>query len=141
MDELFRLLREKGALAFKAASGTHGVGFFKVEYRDGTYYLNNSPTSEHSLRGRIKKFKSFYIVTEYVNMHDEIKALYPGSVNTIRVMMLNRDGHHPQIMDAYMRIGSAKSGVTDNVAYGGIVCSIDVDSGEYREGLRIVCVN
>ncbi len=138
LDELFRLLREKGALAFKAASGTHGVGFFKVEYRDGTYYLNNSPTSEHSLRGRIKKFKSFYIVTEYVNMHDEIKALYPGSVNTIRVMMLNRDGHHPQIMDAYMRIGSAKSGVTDNVAYGGIVCSIDVDSGEYREGLRIV---
>lgn len=137
-DELFRLLREKGTLAFKSASGTHGIGFFKAEYRNGTYYLNNAPTSEKELRNQIKRFKSFYIVTEYVNMHDEIKALYPGSVNTIRVMMLNRDGHHPQILDAYMRIGSVKSGVTDNVAYGGIVCSIDVDSGTYNNGLRIV---
>lgn len=137
-DELFRLLREKGMLAFKSASGTHGVGFFKAEYRDATYYLNNAPTSEQGLRNQIKRFRSVYIVTEYVNMHDEIKALYPGSVNTIRVMMLNRDGHHPQILDAYMRIGSVKSGVTDNVAYGGIVCSIDADSGIYSNGLQIV---
>lgn len=137
-DELFRLLREKGVLAFKSASGTHGIGFFKAEYRDGDYYLNNVLTSEYGSRNQINRFRSFYIVTEYVNMHDEIKALYSGSVNTIRVMMLNRDGHHPKILDAYMRIGSVSSGVTDNVAYGGIVCSIDVDSGTYNNGLRIV---
>lgn len=137
-DELFRLLREKGKLAFKSASGTHGAGFYKVEFRDGQYYLNNNAVSEHALRKTIDKFKSFYIVTEYVNMHDQIKALYDGAVNTIRIMTLNRDGHHPQIMDAYMRIGSVKSGVTDNVAYGGVVCSIDVETGEYGNGLQIV---
>lgn len=100
--------------------------------------MNNVLTSEYGSRNQINRFRSFYIVTEYVNMHDEIKALYSGSVNTIRVMMLNRDGHHPKILDAYMRIGSVSSGVTDNVAYGGIVCSIDVDSGTYNNGLRIV---
>lgn len=137
-DDMFRLLREKGKLAFKSASGTHGVGFYKVEYRDEGYFLNNKRSSEYSLRKTIDGFRSFYIVTEYVTMHDEIKKLYPESVNTIRILMLNRDGHHPQILDAYMRIGSVSSGVTDNVAYGGIVCSIDVDTGEYYDGLQLV---
>ena len=137
-DELFRLLREKGMLAFKSASGTHGVGFYKVEYREGGYYLNNKSYTEYGLRGVINRFKSFYIVTEYINMHDDIKALYAGAVNTIRVMMINRDGHHPELLDAYMRIGSVKSGVTDNVAYGGVVCSIDMETGKYENGLQIV---
>lgn len=137
-DELFRLLREKGKLAFKSASGTHGIGFYKVEHRDGRYYVNNKVYSEYGLRDLINRFKSFYIVTEYINMHDDMKALYAGAVNTIRVMMINRDGHHPQLLDAYMRIGSVKSGVTDNVAYGGVVCSIDMETGEYGNGLQLI---
>ena len=137
-DELFRLLREKGKLAFKAASGTHGIGFYKVEYADGKYYLNTKEVSETDIRNVINSFGAFYIVTEYVNMHDDIKNIFAGSVNTIRVMMINRDGHHPQLMDAYMRIGSGKSGVTDNVAYGGVVCSINMETGEYGNGLQLV---
>jgi len=136
-DELLRLLRQEGKLALKAASGTHGIGFYKMHYEDGKYYLNNEETTEYGIRSTINSFKSFYVVTDYINMHDEIKALYAGSVNTIRVMMLNRDGHHPQLMDAYMRIGSEKSGVTDNVAFGGVVCTIDAATGEYGNGMQI----
>jgi len=137
-DEMLRLLREKGKLALKAASGTHGVGFYKMHYEDGRYYLNNKETTEFGIRETIKSFKSFYIVTEYINMHDDIKNIFAGSVNTIRVMMINRDGHHPQLMDAYMRIGTEKSGVTDNVAYGGVVCSVDLETGEFSNGLQLV---
>lgn len=136
-DELFRLLREKGKLALKAASGTHGIGFYKMHYEDGKYYLNNKETTEYSIRKTIRSFKSYYVVTEYINMHDDIKKLFAGSVNTIRVMMINRDGHHPQLMDAYMRIGSERSGVTDNVAYGGVVCTVDLETGEFGNGMQI----
>ena len=136
-DELFRLLRQEGKLALKASSGTHGMGFYKMHYEDGKYYLNNEEVSEHGIRKTINSFKSFYVVTNYINMHDQIKEIYAGSVNTIRVMMMNRDGHHPQLMDAYMRIGSVKSGVTDNVAFGGVVCSINLETGEYSNGLQL----
>ena len=136
-DELFRLLRQEGKLALKAASGTHGVGFYKMHYEDGKYYLNNEETTEYGIRSTINSFKAFYIVTDYINMHDQMKEIYAGSVSTIRVMMLNRDAHHPQMMDAYMRIGSVKSGVTDNVAFGGVVCTIDMETGEFGNGMQI----
>lgn len=136
-DELLRLLRQEGKLALKAASGTHGVGFYKMHYEDGKYYLNNKETSEYGILNTINSFKSFYIVTNYINMHDQIKEIYAGSVNTIRIMMINRDGHHPQLMDAYMRIGSKKSGVTDNVAFGGVVCSVNMETGEYSNGMQL----
>lgn len=136
-DELLRLLREKGKLALKAASGTHGVGFYKLEFENGFYFLNNEKISEYGIKKVIDSFKSFYIVTEYINMHNDIKNIFSGSVNTIRVMMINRDGHHPELMDAYMRIGTKKSGVTDNVAFGGVVCSVNLKNGEFGNGLQL----
>lgn len=136
-DELFRLLRQEGKLALKAASGTHGVGFYKMHYEKGKYYLNNKLTTEQGIRSTINSFKSFYVVTDYIRQHEQINEIYAGSVNTIRVMMINRDGHHPQLLDAYMRIGSKKSGVTDNVAFGGVVCTIDMETGEYGNGMQL----
>ena len=109
-DDLFRLLRDKGNLALKAASGTHGIGFYKMSYENGTYYMNNEESSEYEIRQTILNFKSYYVVTEYINMHDQIKTLYAGSVNTLRIMMINRDGYNPQLLDAYMRIGSKNDG-------------------------------
>lgn len=130
-DDLFRLLRERGNLALKAASGTHGIGFYKMSYEDGKYYMNNEESSEYEIRRTILNFRSYYVVTEYINMHQQIKDLYAGSVNTLRIMMINRDGYNPQILDAYMRIGSSTTGTTDNVAFGGVFCKIDVDTGRY----------
>lgn len=136
-DDLFRLLRDKGKLALKAASGTHGIGFYKLSYEDKEYYLNNRLSSEYEITKTIRGFKSFYIVTEYVTMHDTIKQIYGGSVNTIRVLMINSDGFHPQLLDSYMRIGSSKSGVTDNIAFGGVTCRVDINTGEYNGGEQL----
>jgi hypothetical protein len=63
-------------------------------------------------------------------MHDDLKAIYPKSVNSIRVMVINEEGHDPKIMQAYMRIGSSKTGFTDNVGYGGICVMVDKETGE-----------
>jgi len=136
-DDILRLLRQEGKLALKASSGTHGIGFYKMHYENGKYYLNNEETTAYGIRSTINSFKSFYVITNYINMHDQIKKIYAGSVNTIRIMMINRDGHHPQLLDAYMRIGSKKSGVTDNVAFGGVVCTINMETGEYGNGMQI----
>lgn len=147
LDDLFRLLRCKGALALKAASGTHGTGFYKMAFVNGSYYMNNEESSEYEIERIIRNFRCYYIVTEYVDMHEQIKELYAGSVNTLRVMMINRSGYHPQLLDAYMRIGSSTTGTTDNVAYGGVFCKIDIATGVYghaeqsKEHVLVSCPN
>ena len=68
-----------------------------------------------------------------VAMHDDLKRIYPKSVNTVRVMVVNRKGYDPKIMQTYMRIGSSSTGFTDNVGYGGICVMIDKETGQlYR---------
>lgn len=38
-----------------------------------------------------------YLVTEYINMCDELKAVYDGAVNTVRMIVFKKDGKNPQI--------------------------------------------
>ena len=86
----------------------------------------------------IRSFNSYYIVTEYLFLHEELRRIYPHSVNTIRVAVVNQSGFEPKIMQTYMRIGSSSTGFTDNVGYGGICAKVDIDTGEYYCPERIV---
>lgn len=128
-DDLFRLLRDKGILAMKPSAGTHGDGFYRLEYKDGDYFVNGEVRTEEQMRDLVRSFKSFYVVTEYLFMHPGLRDIYPHSLNTIRVAVTNREATNPRIMQAYMRIGSSSSGFTDNVGYGGICAHIRLEDG------------
>lgn len=128
-----QLLREKGKLAVKPSAGTHGDGFYCMSYEDGEFYANGEKHTEDEILKLMNERKSFYVVTEYLEMHDFLKAIYPKSVNTIRVMVINKNGHDPKIMQTYMRIGSSTTGFTDNVGYGGICVMVDKETGELSE--------
>ena len=117
----------------KASAGTHGDGFYCLAYEDGQMTANGQVVDRDSLEELINGLRSYYVVTEYIQMHDDIKKIYARSVNSIRVMVINADGYNPEIMQTYMRIGSSKTGYTDNVGYGGICAMVDRESGElYR---------
>ncbi len=130
-EDMFKLLRQEKLLALKPSSGTHGDGFYRMEYADGKYLINGNEMTEDEIVEMICGFKSIYIITEYLFMHKELKKIYPNSVNTIRVAVVNQSAYAPKIMQTYMRIGSSKSGFTDNVGYGGICAKIDIESGRY----------
>ena len=132
-EDVVRLLRDKGRLAIKKTAGTYGIGFYKVEYKDGRYYSNREECDEAGFKKIIEGLDD-YIVTEFVEMHHELKKLYPDAVNTIRVMVINEHGDDPIIPFAYMRIGTKKSGIVDNVAQGGMFCRIDAEDGHYYDG-------
>lgn len=129
-DDVIRLLENESNLVFKPSAGTHGDGFYRFEYNDGAYLINGKPSSKEEIVTTINSQKSFYIITECLTMHDELRRFYPKSVNTIRVMVINSSGYEPKIMQTYMRIGSEKTGFTDNVGYGGICVSINKETGE-----------
>lgn len=131
-DGVLELLQDKKKLVFKPSSGTHGDGFYCLEHDDNGYYINGNAASGSDIKNLINKQKSFYVVTDYINMHHEIKEIYAKSVNSIRVMAINETGYDPKIMQTYIRIGSSKTGYTDNVGYGGICAMIDADGYIYQ---------
>ncbi len=131
IDGLVALLKTEGKLALKASAGTHGDGFYCLSYENGAVHINGKPSDEQALKDLLESFKSFYVITEYIdNMHPFLKGIYPKSVNTVRVMVVNPHGYDPKILQTYMRIGSEKTGYTDNVGYGGVCAMIDMESGE-----------
>lgn len=130
-EGLVALLKQEGKLALKASAGTHGDGFYCLSYENDAVHINGTASDERGLEELLESLKSFYIVTEYIgNMHPFLRAIYPKSVNTVRVMIVNAHGYDPQILQTYMRIGSEKTGYTDNVGYGGVCAMINKDTGE-----------
>ena len=138
VSDIISLLIEKEKLVFKPNAGTHGDGFYKLEYCDGTIFANGEAIDEAGLEKLLMSQRSTYVVTEYIDMHPELKKIYPKTVNTIRIMVLNENCDDPKIGHVYMRIGSSKTGYTDNVGYGGICCYADRETGRYYDGETIV---
>ena len=67
------------------------------------------------------------IVEEYILQHDELNRLYSGSVNTIRLCTILKDGvcHH---LGGFLKIGV--TGSVDSMLYGGIYAGIDEKTGK-----------
>lgn len=135
--DVLRLAREVGQLALKPDEGSHGEGFYKLSWDGQGYFLNGDPADEQRILGILEDPNNQYLVTEYIQMHPQMAELYPGSVNTIRVTVFKRDGRTPQIGNVYMRVGSSLTGVVDNVAAGGIVAEVDIESGRYGNAQRL----
>ncbi len=130
MAGVIALLQQEEILVFKPSAGLHGDGFYCLEYRDDSFWINGKATDAAGIEELIRQQRSVYVLTSYICMHPELKKIYPTSVNSIRIMAINRHGYDPQILQTYMRIGSSKTGYTDNVGYGGICSMIDIQTGQ-----------
>lgn len=133
VEGIINLLDDKGVLAAKTSAGTYGIGFYKLESKNHHYYVNGNEYTKENFKEFLKSLDD-YIITEFVEMHKDIKKLNPSSVNTIRVTVINEHGNDPIIPFAFMRVGSKASGVVDNVAQGGMVCKVDVETGRFYNG-------
>lgn len=130
-DGILKLLEYKSKLVFKPNAGLHGDGFYKIELCGENILVNDKKISLEELRSLIYGQRSTYVITDYIEMHKELKKIYDKSVNTIRVMVLNQTCDNPIISQTYMRVGTTKTGVTDNVAFGGIAVHVNPYTGYY----------
>lgn len=67
------------------------------------------------------------ICEELIVQAEELACLHPGSVNTVRVATLVRDGA-PVVLFTFLRIGRGGS-IVDNAGAGGLAASVDKDTG------------
>lgn len=130
-DDIINLLKEKKILAFKPEEGTHGNGFYRAEYIDNKFYMNFKEVTYKEIISILNSNENSYIITEYIQMHDQLKSIYNGSVNTLRILVFKKDGRTPEIGNVYMRIGTSDTGVIDNMSAGGMFAQVDVDTGKY----------
>ena len=65
---------------------------------------------------------------EVVKQSEEVNAIYPGAINTVRIVTILGDDNIPHIICAYFRIGNGK--YVDNFNSGGMVAPVDEKTGE-----------
>jgi hypothetical protein len=132
-DDIFRLVKEKRSLALKPDEGSHGDGFYKFTFDGSDYYLNHEKAEKQDVLNILQDVNNQYIITEYIDMHSELKRIYSGAVNTIRMIVFKKDGVNPVIGNAYMRFGSKRTGAVDNMGAGGMFAKIDIDTGRFYD--------
>lgn len=71
-----------------------------------------------------------FILEELIIQHPEVSAIYPGSINTVRVVTILKD-NIPHVICAYFRIGNGK--YVDNFNSGGMVAPVDIVTGTVRD--------
>lgn len=116
-DEVIEFITGKTKVVLKNSKGQAGQSIKIV-------YLQN--TSAVSILANSKKNK-LDLMEEFVVQHDDLMALAPESLNTIRIItqISNRGG--AEIIGTILRLGCGRE--TDNLSTDGIACPIDFLTG------------
>lgn len=101
----------------KPTDGTCGKGIEKIKVKD---------YSEKDLYKYIKR-KGNVILEELIKQHDGMNKLYPGAINTCRIVTVLKD-MQTKVIVAYLRVGNGA--YVDNFNSGGMVVPVNVKNGK-----------
>ena len=109
---IFSLLRKKSILAAKKCHGGHGEGFYKLEYKDGSIWVNGKRISDNNFWELIHSMRG-YIITDFIKPAGWIRQMAgENSFAVLRVMTIYDREDGPQFERVMIRIGTEKSGPT-----------------------------
>jgi Sugar-transfer associated ATP-grasp len=129
LDDLIRERNGREKLVLKPVQGSCGRGVFIIGSRDDSIEVNNETIGFSEVRARFAELRD-YVVTEYVKQGDFPSSIFPGAVNTIRILtMSDPDTDEPFIAAAAHRFGNVTSAPVDNLHLGGISALIDLQTG------------
>lgn len=139
MTDVLLLLNQKGKLVIKPAVGSHGKGFYVLQYIQNTdrYMVNNNVMSAIELENFIRRINGDFIISEYIEMNDYLKRIYDKTTGTVRIMTINDDNKNC-IKHAYFRIGTKHTGYTDNLSSGGIAAKVDLETGSFGDAELLI---
>lgn len=119
----------------KKLRGIRGEGAFPLRIADGKIYCDNNQLSIFDLK---EKIEGSYLLQERITQHTGLARLHPESINTIRLVTFNNNGH-VELFFAAIRIGTNKRNV-DNWNAGGIAVAVDMPTGRLRDyGVQKSC--
>lgn len=111
-EEVVELVKTKKEIAAKKCLGGHGDGFYKLEYSNGLFLVNDKELSESDVRLLIKKLDG-YIITDFVKPAKYLREIGgEDAFGVIRAMVIYDDVDGPQFERLMLRLGTSKSGHT-----------------------------
>jgi hypothetical protein len=127
--KLLSLLKATDKLILKPLAESRGVGVLLIEANGGSFCINGSSCNEGDAFRRLMNIEG-YIVCQFVHQHQYANDLYSATTNTIRfITMRDYEVHRAFIGAWFHRVGTHQSIPVDNFAAGGVLCSIDMESG------------
>lgn len=126
-DELVSLLAEE-AVVSKPVDGAKGDTVHVLDATDDRYRIDGRAVSAPTLVSRLTSDRDL-LLEAYVSQADYAAAVYPDTVNTVRLLtMLDRSGD-PFVAAAMHRFGTVTSGAVDNWDADGVCAGIDTQTG------------
>jgi hypothetical protein len=126
-DDVFRDPALPARFVLKRVSGGGGKNIYLVERRaDGTFLVNDQPETVEGLLAIAGTRR--YLLSEWLTQGSYAGALFPHTVNTVRVVTM-RDDDGPFVAFGVQRIGRECSRPTDNLNRGGLVAPLDLATG------------
>ncbi len=105
-----------------------GRGTFLLKLKEGVIYVNDEIVS---LTKFLNLIKGKYLLQERIIQHEVMSAIFPYSVNTMRLVTFYNSGD-PLLVFGYLRTGTEKN-IVDNFKAGGLAISIHLETGKLFE--------
>jgi len=104
-----------------------GTGIFMLERNDRGLSVNNRPATVEQVFELISSLQR-YVSTAWVKQAEYAHSIFPGAVNTMRVLTLWDEDAGPYVAALSHRFGSARSGFVDNFhqGHGGLCAPINI---------------
>ncbi|HEX2527575.1 MAG TPA: sugar-transfer associated ATP-grasp domain-containing protein [Geminicoccus sp.] len=115
--EELRARSSHGSIFVKPVGGMQGDGCRRIDRADADLAELYEDT-------RARPF----LFQETLVQHPALAAIYPGSINTIRLLTCRAPGQPPAVIAAILRLGMGRS-IVDNASQGGIAVGIDLETG------------
>jgi hypothetical protein len=128
------LLRDGGRYIVKPEDGGRGSAIWLLEARDGALVCRRGRREEPFPPAEL--VDRLTLIERYMEQAEFWQVLFPGTLNTIRLLTLWPAGGRPFLARACQRIGAADTLPCDNASAGGISAEIDLVTGEMGPGRR-----
>jgi len=117
--DLYRFVEELGEVIAKPSSSDCGNGIERLtaENRDA---IERIYSGRHSTK---------YLVEEVIKNCQELEALNPYSLNTVRITYVLDSKSEPHIFSIMLRTGASSKAVVDNWGAGGILMDVSINKG------------
>lgn len=108
----------------KPLDGGHGADTFRLRVEAESLYLDDEASTIEVLSGRLGRRS---LLQQRLTQHQELDRLYPGAINTLRIMTVLENGV-ARVLSVILRVG-ALGNVIDNFSAGGLIVHVDPASG------------